>query len=335
MIKGIVFTEPKKACFTEVPEPLMKPHYVLVKLERSTVSSGTERANLLGVDRVSTLDEQPGFPRRIGYSSSGIIVDKGEDVKDLKIGDRVCASWTTHSQLCALNTDKVTLLDDSISFGEGALVHIATFPMAAIRKTALEMGESAIVMGMGILGLIAVKLLRVAGACPIIAVDPDPEKRRIALEYGADYAFDPYEEGFAQSVMAVTGKGARVGIEVTGIGKGLNGILECMAKMGRVALLGCTRNSDFTVDYYGKVHGRGISLIGAHTLARPKSESSHGLWTDADDREAVCKLIKGKRLDLGSMIEEVRSPEEASEVYTRLANEKTFPVLQFDWSKVK
>ena len=335
MIKGIVFTEPGKACLTDIPEPALKPGGVIIKLERSTISSGTERANLLGIDRVSTGDEQPGFPRRVGYSSSGIIVDKADDVEGINVGDRVCASWTTHSEYCALNANRVTVIDDGMDFGEAALVHICTFPLAAIRKTHLEIGESAIVMGMGILGMMAVKLLKVAGACPIIAVDPDPDKRKLAVKYGADFALDPFDADFAKKAVNLTGKGAKVGIEVTGLGAGLNGILDCMAKMGRVALLGCTRNSDFNVDYYGKVHGRGVSLIGAHTMARPKFESSSGLWTDYDDRAAKCKLLSLGRLDLGSMIEEVRSPADATEAYSRLAKETVFPVVQFDWSRIK
>ena len=107
-----------------------------------------------------------------------------------------------------------------------------------------------------------------------------------------------------------------------------------MKRFGRVALLGCTRNSDFTVDYYKKVHGPGISLIGAHTLARPGSESSPGMWTTHDDVMAVQRLIAGGRLSLSGLIDEVHSPEEAPEIYTRLASEKSFPLVQFDWSRI-
>ena len=126
-----------------------------------------------------------------------------------------------------------------------------------------------------------------------------------------------------------------MGIEVTGIGAGLNGILDCMAPFGRVALLGCTRNKDFTVDYYKKVHGPGITLIGAHTLARPKDESHGGWWTLPDDIAALMRLTEFGRIDLAKLVDETHSPEEAGEVYDRLAKEKSFPVVQFDWRKLK
>ena len=104
-----------------------------------------------------------------------------------------------------------------------------------------------------------------------------------------------------------------------------------MKPFGRVALLGCTRNSDFTIDYYRKVHGPGISLIGAHTLARPQAESSHGWWTLKDDIETMRRLTALGRFHLSDIVDETHSPAEVKEIYERLANEKTFPIVQFDW----
>lgn len=334
--KNIVFTKPKTAELLE--EPIREPNAgeVLVKLAISTVSSGTERSNLIGDKTLAwnTAATEAVYPKRLGYSSSGVVVAVGDGVKKVKPGDRVAMSWTTHSQYVMMGEYNVYPIDD-IDFNEAAIFHIGIFPLAAIRKCRLEIGESAIVMGMGVLGLVALKLLKAAGAVPIIAVDPIAEKREKALKCGADYALDPYAPDFAETVKRITGGGAKVGIEVTGIGKGLDGILDCMARFGRVALLGCTRNSDFTIDYYRKVHGPGITLVGAHTNARPDCESSNGWWTQQDDITAIKKLVENGRLSLADMIDEIHSPEDAPEVYTRLANENAFPLVQFDWSALK
>lgn len=334
----IQFTSPKNAELLTEELPAPGKGEVIVKVAVSTISSGTERANLIGGLSISPnggANQKDFFPRRLGYSTSGVVTELGEGVTRFKVGDRVAMYWTTHNEYCRMPEANLVKLPDNVSFEDGAIVHISAFPLAAIRKCHLEFGESAAVMGLGILGLIAVKLLRNAGAAPIVAIDPDAAKRAKAIELGADYAFDPFEEGFGEKVKEVTNGGANVGIEVTGIGAGLDEILDCMAVMGRVALLGCTRNSNFTIDYYGKVHGRGISLIGAHTQARPSHESSAGLWTTRDDMSAVLKMISLGRLSLASMVEETHSPEEAHEVYTRLANEKTFPIVQFDWRQLK
>lgn len=336
MYQKILFTEPgvAKLCEDTLTDP--QDHEVQVKLVVSSISSGTERANLLGNRNVSPHcgETDPVFPRSGGYSSSGIVTAVGKNVSDLTPGDRVALSWSSHSQVLKIDRNLVYPLNDHVSFEDAALFHIAIFPLAAIRKCHVEPGESVLVMGMGVLGLTALQLLRQTGAVPIIAADPIPEKRAKALECGADYALDPYAEDFSAKVLQLTGGGANAAIEVTGVGKALDSVLDCMAKFGRVALLGCTRNSDFTIDYYRKVHGPGITLVGAHTDARPQSESSFGWWTQKDDVETIHRLTAFHRLHLSSLVDETHSPLEAETIYQRLATEKSFPMVQFDWRKL-
>ena len=85
MSKQIIFTQKNKAEFLDVEDAVLKPNQVKVKTIVSTISSGTERANITGNPTVS-LESKPGdtvvFPRYSGYSASGIVVEKGEDVKN-------------------------------------------------------------------------------------------------------------------------------------------------------------------------------------------------------------------------------------------------------------
>lgn len=333
----ITFVAPGKTEIIDNPVVAPAKGQALVRLAVSTVSGGTERANLLG-DHSLSMSEAPApasYPRIMGYSSAGTVEEVGEGVENLKKGDRVALFWSKYYMFNTISASNVFPVPDGIAFEDAAFLHIATFPLAAIRKCRLEIGESAVVMGMGILGQTAVRLLRAAGAAPVIAADPDENKRERAIEIGADLAFDPYAPDFAESVKRATDGGAKVGIEVTGFGAGLNGILDCMARFGRVALLGCTRNSDFSVDYYRKVHGPGITLIGVHTLARPKTESSPGMWTQRDDMKALTKLILGGRLDLKGLIQETYSYRDAVSVFDRLAVSKAFPLTQIDWRRDK
>lgn len=332
---NIIFTAPCVAELVMQDIPTPAEDEVLVELAYTTISAGTERANLIGDANVSYANgPRVEYPRQCGYSAAGTVVAVGKGVRSVKAGARVACSWTVHRKYCTVKEGLVYPLPDGVSLSEGALVHIATFPLAAIRKCRTEMGEAALVMGLGVLGLMAVQLLRCAGAAPIIAADPVASKREQALALGADYALDPFAPDFAQTVKSVTGGGADMAIEVTGKGQGLDMALDCMKRFGRVALLGCTRSADFSIDYYRKVHGPGITLIGAHTNARPAFESHGGFWTERDDAQAVIRLLVGGRLDLGRLVEEVHSPAQAPAVYTRLAKEPSFPVVQFDWSQI-
>ena len=352
-MNSILFTEKNKAELVEEAKPEPKAGEVVVRLVRSCISSGTERANLTGVPDGATgifgdeNDTHVTWPRRGGYSSSGVVESTGEGVTSVKPGDRVAMSWSWHKQYMSLPENQVYRIPGNVSFQDAAFAHISTFPSAAIRKCRLEFGESAIVMGLGVLGQLAVKLLRAAGAAPVIAADPVMGKREEALALGADFAFDPLAPDFAAQVKAVTESdrrthmgrkpdvGAKVAIEVTGNGAALNSVLDAVAPFARVALLGCTRNSNFTINYSRKVHAQGVSLIGAHTMARPDAESSNGWWTTRDDAQSFLKLLSLGRVSLDGFVAEVHSPEECGEVYARLAVGGAFPVVQFDWTRIE
>lgn len=336
-VKQILFPEVNTAALVERELPdTLEPKQVLVKTVYSTVSPGTERTNITGSDSVAgSAAPSVKFPRALGYSSCGVVEKIGSAVSSVKPGDRVIVFWGVHSEYNLVNEYNVVKVADGLGDQEAAAVFICTFPMAAVRKTGLELGESGMVMGLGTLGQFAVRLLAAAGAAPVIAADPVEKKRLSALEGGADYALDPLEEGFAQKVRELTGGGVNAAIEVTGVGAGLDETLDCMAKMGRVALLGCTRDKNFTIDYYRKVHAPGVTLIGAHTNARPMEESYPGHFTHRDDINAIMRLIQCGRLDIKGMLGPVYAPGECEEVYDRLINDREFPMLvQFDWRRL-
>ena len=334
-LKRIVFTKVNTAEYLstgEIDLDGIGENQVAVKSVFTTVSAGTERANITASKNIAANPDGSMFPRYLGYNCAGVVVKVGANVKSVAVGDRVVVYWSTHSNYNIVNESQVVKIDDeNVSFEDAAVSFIATFPLAAIRKVKLEVGESLMVMGLGILGQLAVKLARAAGACPIVACDPVQSRREESLKNGADYVFDPLEPDFAKQVHKVTG-GVQTAIEVTGVGAGLDETLDCMARFGRVALLGCTRESDFTIDYYNKVHYPGITLVGAHTAARAAVESSHGNYTHNDDVKAVLKLCGGGRMSLKDIVKETHKPAECGEVYTRLVNDKNFPVgVQFDW----
>ena len=162
--KQIAFVSPGAAELIDIPTSEPSAGQVLTRLMVSTISSGTERANLVGDPNVAiTLGASVVFPRYSGYSSAGIVEKVGEGVASVKPGDRVALSWSLHKHFYLGSETNVHLLGD-ISFSAGALVHIATFPMAALRKTRLELGESMIVMGLGVHGHIGVKLSKLPGS---------------------------------------------------------------------------------------------------------------------------------------------------------------------------
>lgn len=327
--KLILFTKPKTAEYLEGQMPQMSPTHVKVKMQYTVVSGGTERANLLG--GANTFQK---FPFSLGYCGVGIVEEIGESVSKVKVGDRVLVYHGIHATHNVVPMEDVTKVEnENVDSLEASFVVIASMGLGGVRKLELELGESAMVMGLGLLGMFSVQFLARSGANPLIAVDLNPARRELALKLGADYALDPSSEGFVEQVKKITnGKGVNATVEVTGVSKAMSQALDCASYMGRISLLGCTRVSDCAVDYYQKVHRPGIKLIGAHNFVRPKIESYPHHWTHHDDCRAILDLIARKKIDVMSMVSRVVKPESAPQIYKELCEDKNFPMgTVFDW----
>lgn len=328
--KQIFFTDIGKAELLEVDLHDVQNDEVLARMEYTVVSGGTERANLMAENNTSQ-----HFPISLGYCGVGTAVKVGCNVQKIKEGDRVLVYHGNHSDYNIRREDEITKVEnDDVSSLEASFVIIASMGLGGVRKLELELGESAMVMGQGLLGMFATQFCRLNGANPVIAVDLNEERRNLAIQLGADYAFDPSDKDFVQQVMEATkGKGVNGCVEVTGISAAMNQALECAAWQGRISLLGCTRISDSAVDYYQQVHRPGIKLIGAHNFVRPKFESYPHHWTHHDDCRAIFDMISSKRIQVMPMISRICKPEEAPQIYTQLAEDnKNFPLgTVFDW----
>ncbi|MBE6554322.1 MAG: zinc-binding alcohol dehydrogenase [Ruminococcaceae bacterium] len=331
--KKIVFTEVHKAELLEVAVRDIRENEVLTEMEYTVVSGGTERANLMGMENAGGND----FPKTLGYCGVGRVIKIGSAVTSVAVGDRVLVYHGKHMKYnIRPETDVTKVEDDGIESLDAAFVIIASMGLGGVRKLEIELGESAMVMGLGLLGIFAVQFCRLSGAYPIIAADLNPARRALALRLGADYALDPAAPDFTEQVKAITkGKGVRATVEVTGVSAAMRQALECASRMGRISLLGCTRVSDCSVDYYQQVHRPGVRLIGAHNLVRPKVESYPHHWTHQDDCKAILELLAAGRIQVAPIVSRVVSPADAPEIYNQLCDDPAFPMgTVFDWRNV-
>lgn len=330
--KQIFFTDVHKAELLENEVGKVKENEVLTKMEYTVVSGGTERACILGMNNTPQ-----NYPMSLGYCGVGYVEEVGSVVNKVSVGDRVLVYHGCHSKYNIRPESDITKVENNaISSLEAAFVIIASMGLGGVRKLEIELGESAMVMGQGLLGIFATQFLRLSGANPVIAVDLNPQRRELALKLGADYAFDPSDENFVQKVKDATkGKGVKGCVEVTGVASAMKQALDCASWMGRISLLGCTRVSDCPIDYYQQVHRPGIKLIGAHNFVRPKHESYPHHWTHHDDCNAILDMIASKRIQVEPIVSRVESPVDAPRIYNELCDDKDFPLgTVFDWSKV-
>lgn len=310
---------------------------MLVKTHFDLISAGTELAQYHDLPNLSGSGVIPKFPRIVGYSASGIVHAVGPDVKRFKVGDRVVCSWLQHRSWFLGDEANFYPIPDDVDMETAAVAHLCSFPFLGVRRLQLQLGESVVIAGLGLLGQFAAQLAKINGAAPVITCDFSPERRQLALDLGADHAFDPREEGFVKKVLELTdGRGADGVVEVTGYASGLKQALEYVAFHGRVSLLGCTRISDQPIDFYRYVHCRGISLLGSHTMVRPNHESRpHGEWTEYDDYRSFFKYVRNGRLQVKPIISRVVSPRDADAVFHQLGFEANPPLgVLFDWRDI-
>jgi len=329
----IVFESLGKAALKPFAVPQPKAGEVLLENEYTVVSAGTERANLMGLP--NTAQTFPFYP---GYCGIGRVIAVGDGVMNAKVGDRALASFSGHRSHAIQKAADLTLVeDDRIESLDAAFIVIATMGLQGIRKLKLELGESVMVLGLGLLGIFATQLAALDGAIPVIVSDFDKKRRELALTLGADHAFSPDEENLPEKIRELTyGKGADAIVEATGVAVALQQALTYVARQGRISLLGCTRISDVNIDFYKFVHYPGVTLIGAHTFVRPKVDSYPGYWTVHDDYRTLLALLAAKKLKVRPIISEIVSPASAPAIYARLAEEKHPPLgVVFDWKMIR
>ena len=194
----------------EVPVPQVKSGSVLIKTSRSLVSLGTERmlvefgkSNLIDkarqqpdkvkqvLDKIKTDGLMPtleavfnklGQPLPLGYCNVGRVIAVGNGVTEFKVGDRV-ASNGAHAEFVCVPKNLVAKIPDNVSDEEASFTVIGSIGLQGIRLLNPQLGETIVVTGLGLIGLIAAQLLK-ANGCRVIGIDFDEEKVELARSKG-------------------------------------------------------------------------------------------------------------------------------------------------------
>jgi L-iditol 2-dehydrogenase len=297
-----------------------KPGEVLIETEVTLISPGTERAFFLGLPNA-----EGRFPSYPGYSSVGrVTAIGGETAHDgsegaLKVGDRV-VSGTSHAGHTVIPGDRCWRVPDGLAPEEAVYFNLASIALQGVRKARVELGEAVLILGLGLIGNMAMQLSRLHGGLPVIGLDLDAGRREIAATCGADVCFDPTAANTSEALAGETGgRGPAVVIEATGNAEAVNDALALAGMHARVVLLASTRGVAET-NFYRDVHRKGLVLYGAHAVIVPPHDSSPGYWTRSDNNQTVLRLLNGGRLQVGPLTSEVFPAQQAPRAYEVLAS---------------
>lgn len=324
----------------EVPVPQVKSGYVLIKTSKTLVSLGTERmlvefgkANLIDkarqqpdrvkqvLDKIKTDGLQPTLeavfnklnqPLPLGYCNVGRVVAVGKGVTEFVVGDRV-ASNGNHAEYVCVPKNLVAKIPDNVSDEEAAFTVIGSIGLEGIRLLKPELGETIVVIGLGLIGLIVSQLL-IANGCKVIGVDFDQQKVDLASKKGI-LAINPSNGNNPIQFVEETTNGIGAdGVIITASSKSddiIHEACEMSRKRGRIILIGVIGMNMRRDDFYKKELSFQVSCsYGAGRYDEEYENKGHDYpiayvrWTEKRNFEAILFSISHKLLDVKSLITE-------------------------------
>lgn len=335
----------------EVPVPQCKTGYVLIRTSRTLVSLGTERmlvefgkANLIDkarqqpdkvkqvLDKIRTDGLLPtleavfnklGQPLPLGYCNVGRVVEVGRGITEFRIGDRV-ASNGNHAEFVCVPKNLVAAIPENVSDEEAAFTVIGSIGLQGIRNLNPQLGETVVVVGLGLIGLVSAQLLK-ANGCRVIGTDFDPAKIELAKKFGI-LTFNPGADGDPVSfVLDRTGGLGADGVLITASTPSDEVIHQACGmsrKRGRIVLVGVIGMNMRRDDFYKKELSFQVSCsYGPGRYDEEYENNGHDYppgfvrWTEKRNFEAVLNAISTGGLAVKPMITENVKLDDYLQIY--------------------
>jgi 2-desacetyl-2-hydroxyethyl bacteriochlorophyllide A dehydrogenase len=239
-----------------------------------------------------TLAGDFSFPIKYGYATVGRVVDAGAE--SFSAGDLVFVHHP-HQDAFAVPAELPVRLPDGLDPTPGLFLANLETALNVVHDAPLRLGETALVFGQGVVGLLVTQLLKLAGADRVLAVDPIEKRRELALEVGADEAFEPGEDLRERTLDATAGRGADLAVEVSSSGAALQGAIDAVATEGTVVVASWYGTKPVALSLGGHFH-RGRVRLRSSQVGRITPELG-ARWDRARRTEAALGLLPRLRLE--------------------------------------
>jgi predicted dehydrogenase len=249
-------------------------------------------------------------PLALGYCNVGVVAGVGADARGFGSGERVVSNGP-HAEWVAVPRNLCARVPAEVSDDEAVFAIVGAVALQGVRLAGPTLGESFAVIGLGLIGLLAVQLLR-ANGCRVLGIDPDSRKRELARQFGADVV--AVERG--EEVLAVA--------DAFSLGRGVDGVLITAAtdsnepvtqaarmcrKRGRIVLVGVAGLALERADFYQKELSFQVSCSYGPGRYDPEYEERGNdypagfvRWTEQRNFEAVLEMLRSRQLDVRPLI---------------------------------
>ncbi|HEY8228676.1 MAG TPA: bi-domain-containing oxidoreductase [Pyrinomonadaceae bacterium] len=350
----------------EVPVPALQAGRVLVRTVASLISAGTEKAavELVSKGLIQEARQRPDLVKAVmtkvksegllntlnavrdkmaasqalGYSASGIVNAVAHDVDEFQVGDRVaCAGvgFASHAEVIAVPRNLCVRLPVDLTFEAGAFGTLGAIALQGVRLAVPTLGESVVVIGLGLVGQLTVQLLK-ANGCRVFGLDLEPARVSLALELGADAAAESDSEAQKKIESWTQGRGADA-VLITAATES-NQPVELAAQIsrvkGRVVVVGMTGLDIPRQPFYMRELSLTISMSYGPGRYDPEYEQ-HGRdypfgyvrWTEKRNIESFLELVADKRVDVDKLISHRFPIDEAEQAYELISGAAKQPYL--------
>jgi L-iditol 2-dehydrogenase len=329
-MKALVLEEYKKLAFTDVEEPEIGPHDVLVRVQ----SCGICGSDVHGFDGSSGRRIPPVI---MGHEASGVVAKTGAAVSRFREGDRVtfdsmiscglcvfcrqgrpnlcdnrrvlgvsCQEYRRHgafAEYVAVPEHIVVRIPEGLAFNEAAMVEPVSVAVHAVNITPLRLGDTAVVIGAGMIGLLTLQALLAAGCGRVVSVDLEDDRLALAKRLGADEILNSRSQDIPARIREMTdGLGADIVVEAVGADATVRMSIESARKGGMVTLIGnVTASVSFPLQ---SVVTREISVLGS--------------CASSNDYAACLALMGRGAIQVAPMISAAVPLERGPEMFDRL-----------------
>ena len=333
-MKALVLDNYMELNYRDFPNPQIEANEVLIRVK----ACGICGSDIHGMDG-STGRRKP--PLVMGHEAAGVITEIGSAVSGWKVGDRVTFDstiyplddWYTRSGHYNLSDNRKVLgvspgdykkhgalaefvsvpahilykIPDNVSFEQAAMVEPVAVALHAVNISNIRIGQSAVVIGTGTIGLFVVNLLKIAGINPIIAIDLDEKKLELAKDFGATHTFISSDKDIIEKIQLLTeNRKADVAFEVVGISETVNLCINSLRKGGTAVLVG-NLMPEVTIPLQ-KIVTTELSLLGSCAIN--------------GEYETVLDLMSSGKVNVEKMISATAPLSEGAEWFNRLYNKE-------------
>ncbi len=305
----------------EMPSP--GPGQMLVRTIKTAISTGTELTILTGeYPQGSGWEEYGTFPFYAGYSNVGEVLEVGAAVTRFSAGDRA-ASGANHCAYALVGDGgQAHPVPEGVSDEAAALYMLVQIPIHGVRRAGIQMGESVVVYGLGVIGQFALQLARIDGARPAIGVDLSAFRRDLAHSLGADLVIDGADDDIAAQVKAATrGRMADCVIEITGVAELIPAEMDLLRRQGRIVILSSPRG-ETNFNFHDSCNAPSTTIIGAHNGSHPQYETPYNPWTPVRNVELIFDLIASGELHVEELVTHRYNWEDAADGYEMLMEDR-------------